>query len=78
MEKHSLSNSFIITLEQSYDVFPNSGLSKLLDLVVNFGLKLFFELQFTFVVYSHGLDINYLMEIGGKFAEYVGEFLQEK
>ena len=31
LEKHSLSHSFIITLKQSYDIFPNSGLSKLLD-----------------------------------------------
>ena len=29
--KHSLSHTFIITLEQSYDVFSNAGVSKLLD-----------------------------------------------
>ena len=31
LEKHSLSHSFIITLKQSYDVFPNFCQSKLLD-----------------------------------------------
>ena len=31
LEKHNLSRSFIIALKQSYDIFPNSLQSKLLD-----------------------------------------------